>query len=361
VRAIYHYHAVTQGWGDIGYNYLVDESGRIYEGRWSRDYPVGTSPSSDNEDGLVVEAGHSYHHNPGTMGIAMIGTYGTAAPPAAAQSSLISLLSWASVRHGVDPRIASTYVNPLTGVTRWTMNIAGHRDYNSTGCPGTALYSRLPTIRALVAASVVDRIAGADRYATAAAVSAQTFAPGVPVAYVATGANYPDALAGSVAAGIHGGPLLLVTGTTIPAPTAAELTRLQPARIVILGGQAVVSDMVRNGLDPYTPGPVDRIAGADRYATAAAVSAQTFAPGVPVAYVATGANYPDALAGSVAAGIHGGPLLLVQPNALPWSTAAEMARVRPARIVILGSAGAVSEGVRVAIGAYAVWPASSVP
>ena len=87
----------------------------------------------------------------------------------------------------------------------------------------------------------VSRLAGNDRYGTAAAISAATFKPGVPVVYLATGLNFPDALAGAAAAGATGGPLLLVTTTTLPPATAAELARLKPARIVLLGSKAVVA------------------------------------------------------------------------------------------------------------------------
>ena len=90
----------------------------------------------------------------------------------------------------------------------------------------------------------VFRQSGADRYTTAAAISAATFAPGVPVAYVATGLDFPDALAGAAAAGYLGAPILLVTPTTVPTATAVELARLQPGRIIILGGPGVVSDAI---------------------------------------------------------------------------------------------------------------------
>ena len=244
VRAIYYYHAVTQGWGDIGYNYLIDASGRVYEGRRSRDYPAGISPTSDNGEGLVVEGGHSYHHNPGSMGIAFLGTFTSSPPTTTARTSLVRLLSWASVLHGVDPRRASTYVNPVSGVTRWTQNVAGHRDYNSTACPGAAFYPLLPGIRQQVAGAIIDRYAGADRYGTAEIISRSRFASGVPVAYVTTGENYPDALAGSVAAGLEGGPVLLVTQNAIPPATARELARLHPAHIVVVGGPGAVSNAV---------------------------------------------------------------------------------------------------------------------
>ena len=91
---------------------------------------------------------------------------------------------------------------------------------------------------------VVTRLAGSDRFATAAAISRASFPSGAPVAYVATGQNYPDALAGSVAAARAGGPLLLVTATSVPTATATELGRLKPGRIVVLGGPSVVGATV---------------------------------------------------------------------------------------------------------------------
>ena len=193
----------------------------------------------------------------------------------------------------------------------------------------------------------VTRLAGRDRYATAAAVGAATFVPGVPVVYVATGLNFPDALAGAAVAGFQDGPVLLVSTNAIPTVTAIELARLKPMRIVILGGSGVVSDAVASTLGAYTPGTVTRLAGRDRYATAAAISAATFAPGVPVVYVATGLDFPDALAGSAVAGSQGAPVLLVSTNAIPAATAAELTRLQPGRVVLLGSASSVSEAVRI--------------
>jgi putative cell wall-binding protein len=192
----------------------------------------------------------------------------------------------------------------------------------------------------------VQRFGGADRYATAALVSANHFAPGVPAAYVATGTNFPDALAGGPAAAKVGAPILLVARNEIPAATTAELTRLRPGRIVVLGGSAGVSDAVMAALGPYqTGGGVSRIGGADRYATAAAVSRATFTPGLATAYVATGLTFPDALVGGAAAARAGSPVLLTQPGGLPPSTEAELRRLAPQRIVVLGGTNAVSDGV----------------
>jgi type VII secretion-associated serine protease mycosin len=194
------------------------------------------------------------------------------------------------------------------------------------------------------------RVAGDDRFATAVALSKSTFPSGVPVAYVATGINFPDALAGAPAARTLGGPILLAEKWALPDVTKAELARLKPGRIVVLGGLNAVAEQVLAALDPYTSGSVTRVAGADRYATAAQISASAFTT-ASVVYVATGENYPDALAaGSVAASV-GAPLLLVRAGSIPDPTLAELKRLDPDRIVIVGSTGAVGGGVAAALAA----------
>ncbi|MEO8468514.1 MAG: cell wall-binding repeat-containing protein [Chloroflexota bacterium] len=102
----------------------------------------------------------------------------------------------------------------------------------------------------------MTRLAGASRFGTAAAISAATFLPGADVAYIANAYNFPDALAGAAAAGTIKGPVLLVGATgAINASTAAELTRLQPANIIVLGGTGAVSDAVLQTLAGYITGP----------------------------------------------------------------------------------------------------------
>ncbi|MDP2622993.1 MAG: cell wall-binding repeat-containing protein [Actinomycetota bacterium] len=97
----------------------------------------------------------------------------------------------------------------------------------------------------------------------------------VDVVYIATGENYPDALAAGPATGGEG-PILLVTQNSIPQPTIDELIRLNPKTIFIVGGEAVISAAVEAQLDNYTTGAVIRLAGSNRYATAAAISEDTF-------------------------------------------------------------------------------------
>ncbi|HEU0237565.1 MAG TPA: cell wall-binding repeat-containing protein [Candidatus Limnocylindrales bacterium] len=196
-----------------------------------------------------------------------------------------------------------------------------------------------------------ERLAGPDRFATGAAVSAATFGTGVPVVFVATGLDFPDALAAGPAAARLGGPVLLVGATGLSESVAAELVRLQPASIVVLGGPSVVGDDVLTALAAYAP-TVTRIAGATRYETAAAASAATFAPGVPIAFVATGMNFPDALVGAAAGARLGGPVLLVPGDGVPEAVATELTRLQPARIRVLGGPSVVSDATLEALRAY---------
>lgn len=189
------------------------------------------------------------------------------------------------------------------------------------------------------------RYAGSNRFGTAAAISAGEFPdPGaVDRVFVATGVNYPDALAGAaVAGGLHA-PLLLVSATGVPGETAAELTRLDPATIVILGGEAVVSPGVAAQLGAY--GSVVRLAGSNRYATAVEISKYGFPAGADQVVIATGTGFADALAGGPLAAKLGGPVLLTDPKGLPAVVAAEITRLNPSRIVVLGGTAVVPEAV----------------
>ena len=146
VRSIYYYHAVTRGWGDIAYNFLIDPLGNIYEGRYSDNDP--SSPSGEDVYGNGVIGGHTSGYNTGTVGIAVLGTYSNSDISAAARASLERLLAWEAKKNGIDPIGSDPYYNPFNaGSTIQTWNITGHRDYGSTDCPGTTFYKTLPTIR----------------------------------------------------------------------------------------------------------------------------------------------------------------------------------------------------------------------
>jgi putative cell wall-binding protein/peptidoglycan/xylan/chitin deacetylase (PgdA/CDA1 family) len=223
-------------------------------------------------------------------------------------------------------------------------------------CALGATAGAAPAVPAAVSGDLafrVERLAGPDRYATAAAVSRRFFGPGVAVAVVSTGVNFPDGLAAGPAAARWGGPVLLTTTTSLPASTRTELVRLRPGRIVVTGAAATVSESVLTELRGLTTGTVTRIAGADRYATAAAVSASAFPSGAALAFVATGENFPDALSAGAAATVMSAPVLLTQNTVLPASTRAELVRLAPARIIVLGSEAVVSRAVALELGRLA--------
>lgn len=199
------------------------------------------------------------------------------------------------------------------------------------------------------AVSTTRRRAGADRYATAAEVSRAVFPPGVDVVYVATGESFADALAGTPAAGQHDAPLLLTTRSILPDVTAEELDRLEPGRIVVLGGPAAVSDGVLDRLAGHTTGSVTRLSGEDRIRTAAAISGSVWTSGADTVYVANGLGFADALAGGAAAAAESAPVLLVTPDALPTATKNEIVRLAPSRIRVLGGPAAIGPAVESAL------------
>ena len=150
IRSIYYYHSVTQDWGDIGYNFLIDKFGTIYEGRYSRDY-AGANPTGDDESRRGVTGAHTGGWNSGTVGVALLGTLTTHDATPAARDALIRLLAWEASRNGINPEATEAFVNPVSGATITSANIAGHRDYAATACPGDTFYPTLPAIRRDVA------------------------------------------------------------------------------------------------------------------------------------------------------------------------------------------------------------------
>ena len=207
----------------------------------------------------------------------------------------------------------------------------------------------------MFASGTVTRNGGTDRFSTAAAVSAAAFSPNAPMAFIATGADFPDALSAGAPGGPRG-PILLVTRDAVPEATASELRRLQPQTIAVVGGPSAVSDAVLQQLRDISGVTVDRIAGTDRYGTSAAVSAVFTEAGTEEVFIATGRNYPDALAGGPAAGRVGSPVLLSDTRCVPDAVRAEISRIKPARIVLLGGPSALDDRV----GSVAACEASAI-
>lgn len=147
VRAIYEYHAVTLDWGDIGYHFLIDEAGIVYEGRYSGDDNV----PAFNSDGDLVTAFHTAGYNSGNLGIALLGTLTDQGPTDAAKASLVRLIKVISRFKGLDPQAKVTFTNPVNGVTKDVETVSGHRDWLQTDCPGQTMYDLLTEVRAAAA------------------------------------------------------------------------------------------------------------------------------------------------------------------------------------------------------------------
>ena len=149
IRAIYWAKSISRGYGDIGYNFLIDEAGRIYEGRHSRDYAPGEPHTGEDLAGNVVRGVHARSHNIGTVGIALLGNFQKVQPTAAARTALDKLLAWKLERHGLDPLGKTQYTNPA--VSEQLNIISGHRNVNATACPGETFYPTFPQLRQRVA------------------------------------------------------------------------------------------------------------------------------------------------------------------------------------------------------------------
>ena len=221
VRSIYYYHSVTQGWGDVGYNFLVDESGRIYEGRHTFDYPPGSSPTGEDAARNGVTAAHAQGFNSGTVGIALLGTLTNRDATPAARDALERLLAWEADQHGLDPQGSALYTNPVNGSQATFANIAGHRDVAATECPGGVFYATLPGIRSDVAALM----AGSPPppvFSLSLSPAGRTVARGSTTAYTVA-INRSGGFAAQVSLSVAGLPSG-ATGTFSPNPASGSST-----------------------------------------------------------------------------------------------------------------------------------------
>lgn len=185
-------------------------------------------------------------------------------------------------------------------------------------------------------APTVRRVHGPDRYATAAEVALAIEPSGL--VFVASGENFPDALAVGPVAGLDGGAVLLTRPDDLPDVTADALSRLEPRLVAVVGGTASVSTAVADAIAEVNGRAPDRIAGPDRYATAVRVADYYFSERAEAVFLATGRSYPDALTATPLAVSFGAPLVLVGAD-LQWDTVGEMTehvdlyRCRAVRVV----------------------------
>jgi N-acetylmuramoyl-L-alanine amidase len=151
MRSIYWYHAVRRGWCDIGYNFVISPDGRIFEGRWSRDFDAGETHDGENRKGEIVQGSHTESFNSGSIGVSLMGNYSTDKWSSAMRRALVRFLSWEVDRHNLKLGRKHVYRNPVTGTSKRIPVIAGHRDAGYTECPGNNVYKGLPRLRRSVA------------------------------------------------------------------------------------------------------------------------------------------------------------------------------------------------------------------
>ncbi|MBN8233957.1 cell wall-binding repeat-containing protein [Halobacillus kuroshimensis] len=187
----------------------------------------------------------------------------------------------------------------------------------------------------------IERIDGKDRYETSAFIAARS-SGGYPVEHVflATGQDFPDALAGSPLASMYAAPILLTKQNSLPDITKSTLQLLNAKSVTILGGTGAVSTQVEKSLKQLGI-EVDRIAGKDRYATAAAIADEL--PPTDEVIVAYGRNFPDALAMGPVASMYMMPILLTEKDTLPKATVEALKSYDTSFVV--GGTGAVGSKV----------------
>ncbi|MFF7142358.1 N-acetylmuramoyl-L-alanine amidase [Streptomyces nodosus] len=211
VRGIYAYHVKQLKWKDLGYNFLVDKCGTVYEGR------------KGGVDRPVMGA-HAYGFNSETTGISVLGTYTDVAPSDAALTSVAKIAAWKLGQYGVDPAGTATLTAGDSGLSyagkSWAKGaklslpaIHGHRDGFNTQCPGNAFYAKLPTLRAWAAGPVTGL---AIKSVTGAGLSGTTYYTkgAITVSWTAT---TPSSLIGGYELLVDGQPVAKAAGTATSA------------------------------------------------------------------------------------------------------------------------------------------------
>jgi putative cell wall-binding protein len=354
IRGIYDFHVHSNGWCDVAYNFFVDRYGQIFEGRYGgiRRTAIG---------------GHTSGFNTVSTGVAVLGTFDQEAPPQAAYDALVHILAFKLGYHGVDPKGSSTVTVGSNTSAKWPQgtsvtlqNIQGHGDSNKTSCPGTKLEALLPQLRndvaqeiatkGLTPAFTVSRLSGPDRYSTAATIAKATFGS-AGAAYLARSDGFADALAANYLAGQGSIPVLLASTTTVPPVTLDALHSLGATTVHLLGGTNALGPDVESALRSagFT---VDRISGADRFETAAAIARAPGAAAVGLdggsrktAILSSGRTFPDALAaGGIVFGQHY-PQLLSEQSGLPPATISALTDLGIQHVLLTGGTVALADAV----------------
>jgi hypothetical protein len=357
LRAIYAFHTRVRGWNDIGYNFLVDRFGRVFEGR-------------RGSIAAAVVGAHTGGFNSQSLGVAVLGTFTAQGPAAAALHGLVDVLAWKAAQYGLDPRAASRLLSAGGPFTRHPAGssvpvtvLSSHRDVGVTECPGDALYADLPWLRRQVAARMTPGLVAPAVSAATATWPGTAVTPGIKVtATVPTRQTWTL----TVTPGCGRTPARVLSGTATSRITASwdlrnaagasvvpGLYRLTLATRSPVGAAPIWSRLVEvlpTDAGPAGTCPVRRIAAADTAdaATRAVAVGRVVAPTattVVLAGLGAAATATDGVvAGPLAHALHA-PLLLTDAAALSPAVAADIAARHVTRVVVVGGSGSVGDPV----------------
>ena len=218
------------------------------------------------------------------------------------------------------------------------------------GASGMAAVSRAATTAPTV---TIQRVAGPDRYATSAATVSAVFPSGAQTVILATGANFPDALAATYLAGADHGPVLLVPPhTPLPAATLAALQALKPQQVIIAGLTASVGDDIAQAVS-QAGFNVTRLGGSDRYQTMETLDTVSGLPvgvdstGLKTAILATGNDFADALSGGPLSYVSNFPMVLTDGRlgTLGAPALAVLQKLGIGHVIVLGGQAAMNAGI----------------
>nr|WP_281369351.1 cell wall-binding repeat-containing protein [Leifsonia shinshuensis] len=266
------------------------------------------------------------------------GTFSGQVPGANAQTTVSLYWDGAAVPSATThPDGTGAWSFPLPAAGTHSYKLVASWGANSVSAPATGSLQVVPKPTA-------SRIAGGDRFDSSVQMSQAAFpSPAhVPYVVIANGVAFPDALSAAPAAVKLGGPLLLTAPGYLPASVQAEVQRLHPDHILVVGGPNAVSDDVFTSLNAIAP--TERAYGGDRFGTAQAVATKAFTSTASSVYLVSGGNFPDALSAGAAASHAGGPVLLVPGGGTADAgTLAAIDRLHPTAIKVVGGVNVIAD------------------
>lgn len=347
VRAVYTFHTKVRGWNDIGYNFLVDRFGKVYEGR----------------RGSITDAvvgAHTGGFNTNSLGIATLGTFSTVGPSPAMLDGIGSVMAWKAAQYGIDPRNSALMTSSGGGTTFvpggkqvWLRTISGHRDVGSTECPGNDLYPYLPRIRADVAARMKPDLVAPRTSADVVAWSGSSigFTAAVPtvqrwwlMATSMCGTQPVRTLSGRTAVRITTSWDLRDTGGAPVAPGVYRLTMVTSSPVGAAPTWTKDVEVLPTLSSPAAACAAARIVGGD-LPTSSVLAGRVAVPQSTSAVLVAGGAVLDQLVAAPLAKAKQAPLLLSGATALAPNVAAEISGRGITQVWIVGGTAAVGPAV----------------